>query len=362
MIYFDNNATTALDPLVLEAIIQELSCGPSNPSSVHTLGGQARGRLASLRHQVAKHFSVQSQEIVFTSGATEALNQVLFSFAERLKGRTILASSLEHAAVDSALKSLQKKGHPVRFLPGTSWGAPKLEEVEAALTDDVGLMVFMAANNETGVKTDLNGLAALAEKRGLPLIVDGVALVGKETFILPKGVTAFVFSAHKFHGPKGAGALIIRSPLSPLIHGGPQENGRRAGTENLASLVGLAKALEIQKFPISFRRHFESLLLSSIGGLQINGEGPRLESCSNLSFEGLSGESLLIHLDQAGLLCSFGSACSSGTLSHSRILLAMGLGKKRAESALRFSFSRFNTLEEIEKAVDIIQSVVKKIR
>jgi cysteine desulfurase len=348
--YFDNNATTAPDPEVVSTILEELLKGPSNPSSVHSFGQSAKGRLAQARRDVASYFGVQPQEIIFTSGGTEALNHALFSLG---RGKRILSSDLEHAAVFETLKKER-----VELIKGVV----TLEKVAASI-DNCDLLVFMAANNETGMLNPINEIADLAARKGVPLIVDGVALVGKERVTLHPGITAFACSAHKFHGPKGVGALITRQNLAPLLLGGPQEQGKRAGTENLPAIIGMAKALTLIGDFDKIRRlrdYFEELLLADT--IAINGEKNRVSNTSNIYFEGVDGELLMFNLDQSGICCSHGSACSSGSLQVSRVLLALGLGMKRAKSSLRFSFSRFNTKEEVEKGVEIIKETVKKLR
>jgi len=348
--YFDNNATTALDPLVVDAMHEEFAKGPSNPSSVHSSGQRARGRLALARQEVAAYFDVLPQEVIFTSGGTESLNQAIFGLGQ---GKRILSSDREHSAV---LEPLKKIGS-AKLLKG-----PITAETLLPHLNDIDLMVFMGANNETGVKSPINEIADIALARGIPLIIDGVALVGKEPLKLHKGITAFAFSAHKFHGPRGTGCLIARKNIAPLIVGGGQENKRRAGTENLPGIIGLTKALSLIPDPLyveGLRNYFESLLLSD--SVLINGEGPRVCNTSNLFFKNVDGEELLFHLDRQGISCSHGSACSSGTLAVSHVLLAIGLGLQRAKSSLRFSFSRYNTPTEIETAVEIIKEAIKKL-
>lgn len=349
--YFDNNATTALAPEVLAVMLEELQKGPSNASSIHSYGQSARGRLAAARHTVASYFGVAPKEVIFTSGATEALNHVIKGLGN---GKRILSSELEHAAVLTPLHN--------RPLVTLLKGAVTLEKMADHLPHS-DLLIFMAANNETGVKTDLAALADVAYQRGIPLIVDGVALIGKEPFTFHRGITALVFSAHKFHGPLGAGCLILNKNCPPFIEGGPQENRRRAGTENLPAICGLAKALTLDKKTeqIGQRRDYFEELLQELD-IEVNGEGERLCNTSNLYFPGVEGEELMIHLDQVGLCCSHGSACSSGTLAISRVLLSLGYPRERAKSSLRFSFSRFTTPEEIERGADLIKETVKKLR
>ncbi len=336
MIYLDNNATTALDPAVLKVVAEELSAGPANPSSVHQFGQRARARLADARRTVAAYFNARPQEIVFTSGATESLNWLIRSLA---KGKRVLSSPLEHAAVYNVLEKMP-----------TQWAMPNVAEPD----DSIGLMVFMSVNNETGERTDIERLAHIAKMRNIPLIVDGVAQVGKEAVHIPDGVTAYVFSGHKFHAPKGTGGVVLKGPATPLLVGGPQEAGRRAGTENLAGIVGMARALELIE-PAHFdqmrslRDHFEARVRAALPSVRINGTN-RTSNVSNLAFPGVDGETLLFALDRAGLACSFGSACSSGTLSVSRVLAAMGV----KDASLRFSLSRFTTLAHVDEAVDIL--------
>ncbi|MCX6995073.1 MAG: cysteine desulfurase family protein [Chlamydiae bacterium] len=348
--YFDNNATTALDPLVLEAMNKEFAKGPSNPSSVHSWGQAAKGRLALARQEVAAYFDVLPQEVIFTSGGTESLNHAIFGLG---KDKRILSSDMEHPAV---LEPLKKMGS-VKILKGLITLETLLPHLEG-----IDLMVFMAANNETGVKSPLKEIADIGLARGIPLIVDGVAIVGREALKLHKGITAFAFSAHKFHGPKGTGCLIIRKNIAPQMLGGSQENKRRAGTENLPGIIGLTKALSLIPDPIyveGLRNYFESLLVGE--SVYINGDGPRVCNVSNLFFKGVDGEALLFYLDQNGISCSHGSACSSGSLAVSHVLLALGLGLQRAKSSLRFSFSRYNTPKEVMNAAEIIKEAIKKL-
>ena len=227
-------------------------------------------------------------------------------------------------------------------------------------------------NSETGVITDIEAIAKVAEENNIYFIVDGVALLGKKRFSIPKGISAMGFSSHKIHGPKGVGIAYVshNCPLHPLLLGGQQEYKRRPGTENLAGIIGTAKAFELTyqnldencKKLSSLRDHFENGLKQNLDFLTINGEGPRISNTSNISFNNIDAEDLLIGLDQEGVLASHGSACSSGSTQLSRVLLNMGLDKQRVKSALRFSLSRFNTLEEMEKAIKIIAKVAKNLR
>jgi cysteine desulfurase len=240
------------------------------------------------------------------------------------------------------------------------------------LRKDTKLIVLMAVNNETGVKSDIEAIAAIAEESNVPFVVDGVALLGKEPFTIPSGVSAVAFSGHKLHAPKGSGMVFIRKRVkcTPLLFGGAQEFQRRAGTENLAAILGLAEAIRLLEVELpsatkrmqALRDRLEEGIISSISDVTINGEAPRVVNTSNLSFEGVDGESLLMSLDLNGVAVSHGSACSSGSLEPSRILLNMGIPRARARSSIRFSLSRFTTRDEIERCIEIVIDVVGRLR
>lgn len=366
-IYLDNNATTPLDPRVLEAMFAELRVDCGNPSSVHHFGQRAKHLLDQARGAVAKFFACDPRDLVFTSGATESINMVMRGlFEPHYKGH-IITSDCEHPAVHATAKTLCEYGCEASFLPCGKLGAVSKEAVEAAIRPDTKLVALMAVNNETGVRTDIEGIAALCEARRIPFLVDGTAWVGKEVIRLPKGVSAFCCSGHKIHAPKGIGLAIIRNlPLRPLLTGGSHQYKRRAGTEPLAGILAFAKALSlITPETIAqmkqLRERFEEGLLAALP-CRINGEGPRTANTSNICFPSLSGESLLMTLDMAGLACSHGSACSSGALEPSRVLLNMGYGRDEALSSVRFSVGRFTTAAEIERAINIITERCQKLR
>jgi len=370
-IYLDNNATTAIAPEVLEAMIAELKSGPSNPSSIHAFGQEARNRLTKARRTIASFFNVRSSEVIFTSGGTEAINLVLRGMEEGLKGGHIISTDVEHSAVYTTLQEFQRRGIQVTFLSVGLHGAAALDAVIAAIQPNTRLMTLMAVNNETGVKTDIQAIASLAEERGIAFVVDGVALMGKEPFTIPEGVSAMCFSGHKFHAPKGVGIAVIRKKLklAPTLTGGGQEYERRGGTENLAGIIAISAAVQLLEtdFPQTVQRMLELRLrlenqLCSLPDVCVNGGGPRVSNTSNLAFCGVEGESLLIALDLAGIAASHGSACSSGSLEPSRILLNMGISKKMAGSSLRFSLSRYTTLSEIDEASNIISDIIKRLR
>ncbi len=322
-------------------MLPHLSFSPENPSSPHAFGRTARAALHAARQLVADFFGVSPKQVIFTSGATEGLNSCI------KKEGHLITSEIEHAAVLSPLVDYPH----VSYLKSDDWGAPTAETLIAALTPATRQIILSAANNETGVMSDLAHLAHLAQAHSIPFIVDGVGLLGKEEFQIPDGVSAIAFSSHKIHGPKGVGCLIL-SPnhsFTPFIKGGGQEHGLRSGTENLAGIVGFAKALSLLS-PSDYRRmrqlrdNFETLLPHAT----INGKGPRVSSVSNLAFEGCDGETLLIDLDRHGIAVAHGSACATLALEPSHVLLKMGYPKKRVLASLRFSLSRFTTEEELK--------------
>jgi len=357
-IFFDNNGTTQIDPRVVTAMVEEWDLGPSNPSSIHSFGQGARRRLTRAREQVASSLGVRPNEVIFTSGATEALNLAITSLDRR---GPILTSPIEHPAVYEPLQAL---GCPIHYLPIDERGHVQLADVEKALELRPSAIVLGAANSETGVKNPIEAIGALAKSAGIPFVVDGVALLGKEPFTLPGGVSAIAFSSHKIHGPQGVGLLVARKnfPIKPLFIGGGQESLRRSGTENLAGIIGLAKAIELLETELpeaAFRMEklrdlWEQELAGIFPHLKINGaKDKRVPNTSSITFPGIDGEGFLIELDMQGLAASMGSACSSGAAEPSRVLMEMGLSKEEALSSVRFSFSRFTTEEEINDALAV---------
>lgn len=371
-IYLDNNATTALDREVFEAMCFDLSQIPRNPSSVHSFGQEARNALSRARRLIAASLGVDPEEILFSSGGSESNNHLLQGFFKKIFPKKVVSTRLEHSSILKNVLKYEESGGKVVFLPVDEQGAPRLSDLEKELGLQTGLIVVMAVNNETGVKTDLEGFAKVAKEHRVPLIVDGVALLGKEPFKVIDGIAAMSFSGHKLHGPKGVGFTYLSSQydLEPLILGGGQEEGNRAGTHNLAGILGMAKAIEILNHYLpqeserieSLRNHFEAELQKRLNNIQINGLGKRICNTSSLAFEGVDGESLLMNLDLKGIACSHGSACSSGSIAPSRVLTEMGLGHDRVSSSLRFSLSRMTTKEEIDRAIDLIVEVVNKMK
>lgn len=349
-IFLDNNGTTQIDPQVVAAMLTELEAGPSNPSSIHSFGRAAHQRLVRAREQIASYLGVKPNELIFTSSGTEALNLAILGL--KSTGQ-IISSSIEHSAVYETLKRL---GRPTIYLPVGLEGHVKALDVEAAVTPN-SMIVLSAVNSETGVKNPIAEIAEIAERYQIPFIVDGVAWLGKDQISIPKGVSAMAFSGHKIHGPKGIGLLYVRKgcKLEPLLTGGGQEGLRRAGTENLPGIIGLAKAIELlENESITRMARLRDQLEAGLEDMIINGTGPRVCNTSSITFPNQDGEALLIQLDLQGIAASMGSACSSGSLEPSRVLLNMGLSKQHALSTIRFSISRFTTEEEIQRTISIL--------
>lgn len=368
-IYLDNNATTGLDSQVLEAMSVWQTAIPANPSSVHFFGQEAQKALVQARQTVSHALRVKPDEIVFTSGATEGINMLLRGFYQAHSSCHILTSNVEHACVTQTLQALEKQGAKVSYLPAGLWGGVRPEQVKEALTPATKLLVFMSVNNETGVKTDIHGIAQVAQEAGIPLIVDGVCLLGKELFHIHPGVSAMVFSGHKVHAPLGSGCVFMRPSfkISPLLTGGGQEKGKRAGTPNLPAIVGFAKAVELLSsvLPAATER-METLtkrlthgLASKLDSIVVHGQGPRICNTAYIGFPGVDAESLLIQLSLSGIAVSHGSACSSGSLEPSSVLLKMGIPPQLARSSLRFSLSRLTTATEIDEVVDVVAQLAR---
>jgi cysteine desulfurase len=367
VIYLDANATTPLLPEVLEAMLPWLREGYANPSGSYAAAKLARRAIYEARGQVAELIGAQADEIIFTSGGTESVNTAL-SALDRLAGQgTAVVSAIEHSAV---LRWVESQAREVERVPVTSGGRFEIGAFTAAL-DGAAYVSLMAANNETGVIQPLREAAALARRRGLPVHTDAVQAVGKiEIDVKELGVDLLSLSAHKFHGPKGVGALYLREGLRfvPLLQGGGQELGRRSGTENTAGIVGMgaaaARVLRASKEGLrEMRDLFESFVLSGVSGVTINGDMEhRLPNTSHLSFAQCDAAGLLILLDEAGVACSAGSACMTGKQKPSHVQLAMGIPEARAKSSLRVSFSMLNSPEEAARAAAALVKAVEKLR
>lgn len=370
-IYLDFNASAPIDPRVLQVVIQSLQSECGNPSSIHQHGQQARQKLEHSRQVIADYLKVKPQEIFFTSGGTEGAHLLMNGLLLQKPQGHFITSNVEHPCVFNTAKALEKKGYEATYLSVGEWGAVTPEAVRSAIRSDTRLIALMAVNNETGVKTDWEAIAEIALQHNIPFLLDGVALLGKESMQLPLGVTAAFFSGHKIYAPKGTGFCFCRQSvkLAPIFLGGNQEFNRRAGTQNLSGIIGLAEAVNIlanEQTAITLhleklRNQLENNLISELKNLVVNGQGPRVSNTSNLSFLGVNGESLLIKLDLAGISVSHGSACSAGALEPSRILINMGLPPSQIQSAIRFSVGRTTTPNEIERSSAIIIQLVREL-
>lgn len=375
MIYLDNNATTRVAPEVLEAMRPWLDEAYGNPSAGYRFGREARRAVDRAREQVAALIGAQPEEIVFTSGGTESNNTAIRSaLALRPGRRAILTSTVEHSAVEEVVKFHESAGYEARFNPVDSLGHLDLEAWKTSLRQgDVALATLMWANNETGVLSPLAEAAALAGEHDAYFHTDAVQAVGK----IPVRVDGLPLhtlslSAHKLHGPKGVGALWVnrRTRFQPQTLGGGQEGDRRSGTENVPGIVGFGAAAELAVQALgesgriaALRDRFERGVIEAVSGVEINGDpAARLANTSNLFFSGVDGEGLLILLDEAGVCCSPGSACSTGQVKPSRIVRAMGHPAARARSSVRFSLSRFTTNGEIDAAAAAVAKAVGKLR
>ncbi len=378
MIYLDNNATTSLNPQVLKAMLQDLKGPAYNPSARHLLGRKAHALLLNARAKIAERFNCLTDEVIFTSSATEALNLAMRSFAK--KGGHLITSNIEHSAIYNTALNLKRQGMQTTFLAPQKNGTVTTDMLEKAIKPNSCLIVLSETNNETGSLNNIKKLSQIAEKHGIAFLVDAVASIGKHPFIFYSAIAGFVFSGHKIHGPKGIGVLILKKEfnLTPLITGGSQENLKRAGTENLAGILGLAKALELaldnlehnmQKME-NLRNLFENEIFKQVKlpppknkklNILINGGEKRICNVSNLYFEDILAEDLLIFLDQQQIAASHGSACSSKDTVLSRVI-SNTYSPKRAKSSLRFSFSHQNTEEEIQKAVKTLISSCYQLR
>ena len=369
MIHLDANGSTAMLPEVLEAMLPWLRDGHANPSGAYASARSARQAIETARERVAAWIGAEADEIVFTSGGTESVNTALHSMDRLVGDGSAVVSSIEHSAV---LRAAEELSRPVKYAPVHTDGRLDLEKF-AALLPGAAMVSIMAANNETGVIQPLAEAAHMARERGLPVHSDAVQLAGKANFnVRQLGVDFLSLSAHKFHGPKGIGALYVRRGIRffPLLKGGTQENARRAGTENVPGIVGLGaiasiltkRAAEHGALQV-MRDAFESKLLHELRGVSVNGSTiHRLPNTSHLSFDGCEAVDLIQLLDQAGLECSAGSACMAGKIRPSHVQLAMGIDGARGRSSLRFSFSILNTPAEAHNAAEIVIQAVNRLR
>lgn len=374
-VYFDYNATTPLDPQVREAMLPFLEGIYGNPSSVHHIGRRARSILDDARDRAAKVLGSKPSEVIFTSGGTESNNLAIFGAARLLKpkGRHLITSVIEHHAVLHCMDYLEKKeGFEVTRLPVSREGFVSPEDLAKAIQPDTILVSIMAANNEIGTVEPVAELGALCRERGVLFHTDAVQWFGKEPFQDVHQFNADLVSicAHKFHGPKGAGALFVRSPLlpDPILFGGGHENERRAGTENLASIIGMVEALErFVRVPVFSREALLPLseqlasMLEGLAGVRMVGpRDRRLVNTVSFLVEGSDSIALLAGLDLEGICASSGSACSAGSIEPSHVVSALGFSRELANSLVRFSLGRDSSMEEIEFTETVLPEVIRR--
>jgi cysteine desulfurase len=373
-IYLDHNATTPVDPRVLDAMLPVLREGFGNPSSLHWHGQQARARLDEARAQVARLIGAAPSEIVFTASGTEADNMALRGAAAAAPParRKIVYAAIEHHAVVNTARALAEEGFRAEAVKAGTDGVVDLDELRSKVDDTTVVVAVMRANNETGVLQPVDEVARIAHARGALLHCDAVQAAGKVALdVGALGADTLALSAHKFYGPKGVGMLYVKrgTKLKAFVRGGSQERNRRAGTENVAGIVGLGRAAELaaDELPAegprlaALRDHLEDRLLA-IPGARRNGDGPRVPNTANVSFEGIEAESLLMALDLAGIAVSTGAACAAGAVEPSHVLRGMGLPMERVQGSIRLSLGRATTAEAIDRAADAIAGAVEKQR
>lgn len=375
-IYLDNAATTALSPGVLEAMMPYLTEIYGNASSPHSFGQEARRGVESAREQVARALGAEPNEIIFTGGGTESDNTALFGTAEKYKnkGRHIITSNIEHHAVLHACEALEKRGYRVTYLPVDEYGLVAPEQVAEAITDETILVTIMFANNEVGTVMPIPEISKVCRERGVLFHTDAVQAVGHIPIdVKQMGIDMLSLSAHKFHGPKGVGALYLRKGLRLPSHlvGGEQEKGRRAGTENVPGIVGLGAAIELTTTNIEenaarmarLRDRLIAGVLASIPEVRLNGHPTkRLPNNVNVSIKYIEGESILLMLDLKGIAASSGSACTSGSLDPSHVLLALGLTHEVAHGSVRMTLGDETTDEEIDYVLKTLPGVASRLR
>ena len=375
-IYLDNAATTAVSPEVLEAMLPYFTQCFGNPSSIHSTGRDARRVVDAARRKVAAAIGAQPQEIYFTAGGSESDNWAIkgTAFSRKSRGNHIITSAIEHHAVLHTCAWLEKQGFEVTYLPVDEFGRVRVEDVEKAITDKTILITIMAANNEIGTIQPIAEIGKLAHDKGILFHTDAVQAIGAMPIdVNAMNIDLLSMSGHKFHGPKGIGALYIRKgvKIDQYLHGGAQERGQRAGTENLAGIVGMGKAIEIATQHLEenaarltvLRDKLIDGILAEIPDVRLNGHRTqRLPNNVNVSVRYVEGEALLLRLDLAGIAGSSGSACTSGSLDPSHVLLAIGLPHEIAHGSLRLSLGTDTTEAEIDEVLDKLPGIVKNLR
>jgi len=374
-IYLDNNATTRLDPMVLEAMMPFMTEHYGNPSSIHGFGEPVRKGIERAREQVAALLgAAHDSEIIFTSCATEANSTAILSAVEALPERKeIITSVVEHPAILEVCEHLERRGYTIHRLPVDSQGRLDLDHYQSLLSENVALVSVMWANNETGTVFPVQTMATMAKEKGVLFHTDGVQAVGKFPIHLASSdIDMLSFSGHKIHAPKGVGALYVKrgSRFRPLLRGGHQERGRRAGTENAAGIVGLGMACELAEVHMPIMSHLAELrdelqagLLEKVPCSIVTGDiENRTPNTLNIAFEYIEGEAILLMLNQLGIAASSGSACTSGSLEPSHVMRAMSIPYTAAHGSVRFSLSRYTRQKEIDYVLEKLPPVIERLR
>ena len=374
-IYLDNNATTKVAPEVIDEMLPYLREYYGNPSSMHTFGGQLHRKVEEARERVAHLIGAETEEIIFTSCGTESDNTAIMSAAESFpQKRHIITTRVEHPAVLNFCRHLARKGYRITFLPVDSNGRLSIEDLFSVLDDDTVLVTIMYANNEVGNIFPISAIGSVLKERRILFHTDAVQVPGKlplDMKTLP--VDMLCLSGHKLHAPKGIGILYVRkgTRFYPYLIGGHQERGRRAGTENVASIIGLGKACELAAENITaeagflshLRDKLEKALIERCPDVRINGDvTSRLPNTTNLSFEYVEGEAILLRLNEYGICASSGSACTSGSLEPSHVLRSMGVPFTAIHGSIRFSLSRYTTEEEIDRVIQVMPGIIMNLR
>ncbi len=373
-IYLDHNATTPLDPRALEAMLPFLRDEYGNPSSLHRFGQRTRAAVEQARTEVAALVGADPAEIVFTASGSEADNMALRGGAARSKPprSAVVCSAIEHHAVLNTVKALRDEGRPVAIARVGEDGVLDLDDLAAKVDEATAVVSVMLANNETGLVQPIAEVARIARARGALVHCDAVQAAAKVPIdVKAPGVDLLTLSAHKLYGPKGVGCLFVRrgTPMAPLVRGGAQERNRRAGTENVPGIVGFGtaavlarEALEAEAVRVAALRDRLEARLLAMPGVRRNGDGPRVPNTTNVSFEGVDAEALLVALDLEGVAVSTGAACAAGGIEPSHVLRAMGQAPERVQSSLRLSLGRGTTQEDVDRAADVISAVVTRMR
>src|SRR5476649_985720 len=375
VIYLDNNATTRVAPEVFEAMVPFLTEYYGNPSSAYSFGKFVEGHLKEAREKVAALLGCTPKEIIFTSCGTESDNAAIWSALQTSGKRHVVTTQVEHSAIMNQTEQLERMGFGVTRLPVQPDGTLSISDVENAIRDDTGVVSIMWANNETGVLFPVEEIASICKRKGVLFHTDAVQTPGKIdlSHVAKRDIDLLSISGHKLHAPKGVGVLYAkkRTKLVPYVIGGGQERGKRGGTENVESIIGLGRAAELtlqnlgdeQNRVRILRDRFENTLLEKLTHLYVNGNrSQRLPNTSNIAFDFVEAEAILMSLDDKGICASSGSACTTGSLDPSHVLSAMGLTPARARSCVRFSFSHYNTDADIDAALEILPPMIERLR